>query len=105
MSSRKTITENRKLILDKFQEHVDATFQDFCGRHHIIPSTESLLTFLIDQNIISPTTIKHYTVQNEFEELFKHLKLQKTKTVCALSDKFNIPERTIWGILKKSNGS
>ncbi len=105
MSSKKYITENRKLILDKFEEHVNTTFEFFCERHQIQPNKESLLTYLIDQNIIPPITIKHYTVQHEFENLYQQLKLQKTKTVSALSDKFNIPERTIWAILKKSKDS
>jgi hypothetical protein len=99
------MAENTKLLLDKFEEHINTTFEDFCQRHQMESTPESLLTYLIDQNIIAPITIKHYTVQHEFENLFQQLELQKTKTVCALSDKFNIPERTIWGILKKSDGS
>jgi len=101
MSFKNNNTENRKLILDKFEEHVNTTFEFFCKRHQIKPNKEALLTYLIDQNLIPSITIKHYTVQHEFENLYQELEHQKTKTVIALSDKFNIPERTIWGILKK----
>jgi len=93
--------ENRKLILDKFQEHIDTDYHNFCERHQINPSTNALLTFLIDQNLIPAVSIKRYTVNQEFENLTEQFNSKKTKTVNALSDKFNIPERTIWGILKK----
>lgn len=99
------MTENRKLILDKFQEHLDMEYHLYCQRHHIEPSTQALITFLIDHNLIPPVSVKRYTVIQEFEELIKKMEHQKTKTVNVLSDKFNIPERTIWGILKKRSGS
>ena len=98
----KIMPENRKLILDKFQEHISTTFNVFCKRHQIEPTTQSLITFLIDENLIPPVHIKRYTVVQEFEQLFEQRVTAKTKTIVALSDKFNIPERTIWGILKKT---
>lgn len=95
------MAENRKLLLDKFHEHLDSDYVFFCKRHQIEPSTHSFTTFLIDENLISETIIKRYTVKQEFQELIQIQDAQKTKTVNALSDKFKIPERTIWGILKK----
>lgn len=93
--------ENQKLILDKFQEHIDADYHQYCNRHNIKQSTQSLLTFLIDENLIPSVNIKRYTVAHEFEQLFQEKETPKSRTVVALSDKFNIPERTIWSILKK----
>jgi hypothetical protein len=93
------MAENRKLILDKFQEHVNLSYEDFCEKHDIIPSNESLITFLIDQNLIPAVSIKRFTVKQEFQQS-SEMSIPKTKKIVALSDKFNIPERTIWGILK-----
>lgn len=95
------MAENQQLILDKFQEHLQATFQGFCERHQLSNSTQSLITFLIDKNLISSVNIKRFTVTREFEELYQRKQMQKSSAINALSDKFNIPERTIWSILKK----
>ena len=92
-------SENRKLIQDKFQEYLGYDYKDFCKRHEIIPSTENFITFLIDQNLIPSVSIKRYTVIKEFENLTQKTDSKKTKMVLALSDKFNIPERTVWAIL------
>ena len=98
----KTVSsENRKLIVDKFQEYLDANYHQFCGRHEVNPSTKNMITFMIDQNLIAPVSIKRYTVIEEYQNLIQKTDTQKTKTVLALSDKFNIPERTIWSILNK----
>jgi len=96
------MADNRKLILDKFQEHVNISYNDFCRRHDIEASSESLITFLIDQNLIPAVSIKRFTVKQEFKQS-SELSIPKSKKIVALSDKFNIPERTIWGILKKEN--
>lgn len=95
------MSENRKLLLDKFHEHLDSDYQDFCKKHQILPSTHSFTTFLIDHNLIPKTVIKRYTVKQEFQDLIQILDSKKTKTVNALSDKFNIPERTVWSIIKQ----
>lgn len=94
-------SENRKFILDKFQEYLESNYKQFCNRHEIIPSTEVFITFLVDQDLIPSVSIKRYTVLQEYEHLIQKRESQKTKTVVALSDKFNIPERTVWSILNK----
>lgn len=91
----------RKIMLDGFQKHLFSEYQSYCQRHDISPTMERFITFLIDKDLISPITIKRYTVLQEFDDLYLKLENQKTKTVNALSDKFDIPPRTIWGILTK----
>ena len=99
------MTKNRKLVLDKFEEHINAAFKVFCKQHHIQPTTQSLITFLIDKDLIPPVKVKRFTITHEFKELFEKMEIPKSKTVVALSEKFNIPERTIWSILKKEGSS
>ena len=40
----------RKLIVDKFQEHLHAGFEAYCARHGLEPSEDQLLTYLIDED-------------------------------------------------------
>ncbi|HFA50772.1 MAG TPA: hypothetical protein ENJ95_17325 [Bacteroidetes bacterium] len=94
------MTENRKHILDRFQEHLNLSYGTYCERHGIPESLPGLITFLIDQGLIPPVAVKRYAVLKEFEELYPAQGNHKTRTVNTLADKFNIPERTIWGILK-----
>lgn len=93
--------ENKKRILDKFQEHLNADYKAFCVRHGINPSTNGMITYMIDKELIPISQIKRYTLQQEFEYLFPKKNHHKTKTVNMLADKFNISERAIWGILKR----
>lgn len=89
----------RKIMLDGFQKHLFVDYNEFCKRHDLSPSVEGLITFMIDNDLITSITIKRYTILQEFEELYLKLENRKTQTVNALSDKFDIPPRTIWGIL------
>jgi hypothetical protein len=96
--------ENRKFLMDRFQEHVQSSYQTYCNRHGMPPSVPGLITFLIDQELIPPTNIKRFTVVEEFDRLHPEQERQKTRTVNALADRFNISERAVWGILKNARG-
>jgi DNA polymerase III alpha subunit len=97
------MTESRKRILDAFQNHLYDSYEHFCTRHQVDPSTKGLITYLIDKDLIPSVAIKRFTITQEFDKIYPQQKKHKTKTINALSDKFNIPERTIWGILKKGD--
>lgn len=92
--------QNRKYILDKFEEHLFQKYEAYCKAHGKQPTSQRLLTFLIDHDLIPPIAIKRFAVKEEFEKLAEHEYFNKTQSVLVLSDLFNIPERTIWGILK-----
>lgn len=94
------MAENRKYILDKFEEHLYDNYLAFCVRQGMRESLPGFITFLIDQELVPTTSIKKYTVLHEYESLTKNSKTQKTKAVLTLADRFNISERSIWGILK-----
>jgi hypothetical protein len=98
------MTQNRKYILDKFEEHLFQKYEAYCKTHDKQPTSEGLLTFLIDHDLIPPIAIKRFAVKGEFDKLAEHKYFNKTQSVHVLSDLFNIPERTIWGILKYSKG-
>lgn len=96
------MSENRKSILDKFQQHLFVNYQQFCQRHNVAPSEHALVDFLIDQDLIPPVLMKRYAVVHEFENLFPKYEHHKTNTVNVLADRFNISERSVWGMLKGS---
>lgn len=95
------MAENRKKILDAFEGHLSLIYKDYCRRQGEKPTPDGMITFLIDKDLIPAVAIKRFTILHEFEHLYPLKENHKTKTVHSLSDKFNIPERTIWSILKK----
>lgn len=92
--------EPRKLVLDRFQEHMYRNFDAYCKRHRIKRTDDALVTFLIDQELIPATHMTRYAVLHEFGMLLKEEKCHKTLIVNALANKFNLSERTVWNILK-----
>ncbi len=92
--------EPRKYILDKFQEHLHRSFQVYCERHGIDKTDEQLVTFLIDQDLVSAPQLQRYTVLKEFEKIYAEQGFSKTVMVDTLADRFGISERTVWSILK-----
>lgn len=94
------MTENRKRILDAFENRLFQSYEQYCQRQGENPSADGIVTFLIDHNLIPAVAIKRFTILQEFKELYPLKEKHKSKTIYALSDKFNISERTIWNILK-----
>ncbi len=94
--------EPRKYILDKFQEHLRIAYEAYCARHGLESSSEQLITFLIDQDLISPSHLQRYTVIQEYEKLKSEVQCPKTQAVDTLAHRFRISERTVWSILKNA---
>lgn len=92
--------EPRKFILDRFQEHLKASFEAFCLRHGIEKNDQQLVTFLIDQDLIAPVQLQRFTVLKEFERINHEPSYPKTYLVDTLANRFCISERTVWNILK-----
>ncbi len=93
---------NRKHLLDRFQEHLNESYETWCERHSVPKSDTRLVTFLIDQDLIPAAHIQRYAVIREFGKLCEEPSFHKTQTVNILAHRFNISERTVWSILKHS---
>lgn len=92
---------HRKHIIDRFQELLYQHYEAYCERHGIDKADDNrLVTFLIDQDLITATHIQRYTVLKEFEKIYPGQPHQKTQIVNTLADRFSISERTVWSILK-----
>jgi hypothetical protein len=93
----------KKLILDRFQEHVQQNYDSYCERNNLDKiNSGRLITFLIDQDLIPQSLIQRYAIIKEFEWMHAKYEFQKTQTVVALADRFSISERTVWSVLKQS---
>ncbi|WP_421795886.1 hypothetical protein [Haliscomenobacter sp.] len=91
---------NRKQILDLFEDQLFISYEDYCNKHELPPDYKGLITYIIDQELIHPSVIQKYTVLKEFNARCLGDRGQKTQTVEALADRFNLSSRTIWSILK-----
>lgn len=91
---------NRKQILDLFENQLFQSYEDYCQKHGLQPDYKGLITYIIDQELINPSTIQKYTVLKAFHDQCVDIRGQKTQTVEVLADRFNLSSRTIWSILK-----
>jgi hypothetical protein len=91
---------SRKLIIDKFQEHLHAGFEAYCSRHGLEPSEGQLLTYLIDEDLIASVALQRYAVRKEFEQIRSTVKCTKSLAVDTLAHRFHLSERTIWAIIR-----
>ena len=92
----------RKILLDRFEEHVCNGFSDYCNRYGLNPNdTSSFLGFMIDQDLIATTRMQRYALLKEFETMDPNLTRHKTRTVHLLAHKFRISERTVWSALRE----
>jgi hypothetical protein len=99
------IMEPRKYILDRFQEHLRIGYETYCTRHGLQNTHEQLITFLIDQDLISHAQLQRYTVIQEFEKLKSEQQCPKTMAVDTLANRFRLSARTVWGALRHTKST
>ncbi|MEO1260629.1 MAG: hypothetical protein AAFZ15_17665 [Bacteroidota bacterium] len=93
--------KNHKYLLEKFEEHLFDKYTDYCEAHGKPPTEKGLLTFLIDHDLIPPVEIRKFAVKAEFGKFASNDSFTKTQTVNVIADLFNIPQRTVWNILRQ----
>lgn len=94
---------HRKQVLDQFSNKLLENFKLYCRTYKESPDLDQLITYLIDRDFISNSTISQYTITETFEELYYSNDMQKTKTVEALASKLNLTPRSIWNVLKRNS--
>ncbi len=94
--------ENQKQVLDSFQDHLQNNFAIYCKKHQVKNSLENLVTYMIDRQFLSPTTIRRYTIIQEFDRLYPDHQFHKSRTVETLADRFQLSTRHIWSLIKYS---
>ena len=94
----------KKHLIDKFQEHLEAQYDEYCRRHDMAKNEHQLVGYLIDQMLIPPTQLQKYTILREFEKINNESNCPKKKqAVETLANRFSLSERTIWSILKNNS--
>lgn len=84
------------------QQH-GVPYDDVLEQYRMNDTLNSFITYLIDHRLIEESTIKRYTILEEFAKIIGEAK-HKTEAVETLSQRFNISKRTIWNIMKDHKG-
>ena len=92
---------NPKRLLDKFQGQLKYSWDEYRERHGLEDSRDALITYLIDFQLIKQSTIRKFTIQKEFKNLYSLRDMNKTEIVKKLSDKYNLSSRSIWNLIKE----
>ncbi|MEL6942205.1 MAG: hypothetical protein AAFO82_06015 [Bacteroidota bacterium] len=96
---KKDITS--QYVLDIFFHTIDTKFSDYCKIHNIEGNRDHFITYLYDEQLISSSVIRQYTILATFEELIKENGGRKTETVNLLAQRFKLTPRSIWNVLRK----
>jgi len=91
---------NSKYIMDVFNKRLLERFKNHCRIGTEELTIEHFITYLIDNDLISDASIRHFVVNTEFCSVPVAPNQNKTTKVQQLAKKFNISERSIWSILK-----
>lgn len=90
----------RKQLLDEFCGKTLENYREYCQKTQIEEDPKTIITYLIDQDIIKPVTVRHYTICREYEVLLPSMDYKKSKTVRLLAERYNLSERSVWAVVK-----
>lgn len=93
--------QNRKQVLDIFTQKLQNKFEIYCKEHRQDVKLDNFITYMIDQELISPSIISQYAIAEVFNEIYKDSEEQKTEVVNMVAHRFNLTPRSIWNILRK----
>ena len=91
----------RKQLLDTFCEKLNSNFHDYCHQHEKEVDIDMFITYIVDQELISASKIRQYTIVQTYEDLHIKKKRGKTQTVTLLASRFNLSTRSIWNVFEK----
>ena len=94
--------QDKKIMLDAFQQYLLLDYHHYCTRHEADATISAFITFVIDKNLLSSKAIRKYTIMREFKSLYPESGKKKTTIVNGLADRFHVSERSIWAMLKKN---
>ncbi len=91
-------------IIKTFEQSLKKSWDQYRTTHNLEDSSSEFIAFLIDRQFIKTTTIRRYAILKEFQSNYSDKKLNKSKVVQLLSDKYLISSRSIWNILREHKG-
>ncbi|AEE52443.1 hypothetical protein [Haliscomenobacter hydrossis] len=90
-----------KQLLDQFHELTLQEFTDVCMDQHLEVNVRNLLTFLIDEEMISSSCIRRFTIVKEYRRLRQKNASNKTGIVNKLAERYHLSGRAVWSMLQK----
>ena len=88
---------------ESFIFYVFSQYQQYCTEKGIQPNTANFLDFLLAKELISPTTISHFTIYQEFQAWSRRgIGKNKTQRVQAIAKQYGIHPNTVWNVLRES---
>ncbi len=91
-----------QILVDQFSTRLQKEFISFCEQNRLDSEPKTLLLYLIDNEIISRTDVRKYTILHEFEELCQMKTINKSSIIRSLAAKFNISDRAIWSMIRNA---
>ena len=84
-----------------FLLHLLSNYQRACTEDECLPRPDHFAHFLVDHQLISLESLRHYAIIHEFEASTATQKYRnKTQTIEALAERFGVHQNTIWNVLK-----
>ena len=89
-----------KQLIDQFTSIIDAEYIQYCKLHEIAANQADFITYLIDKGILNITTMKHFTILEEFKKLYPEMRYHKTNTLSIWLVNFICPSEVFGRLLK-----
>ena len=97
--------EHKNLLSDSFQQHLIESYNNYCEKYGKEPTIRGFINYLLDQDLLTPTKVRQFTICKEFDRIYPKQDYHKSKTVALLAELFNISKRYVWSLLKNyTNG-
>lgn len=93
--------DKREEIARVFSDKLLENFRQKCGKMGIEPTTENLILFMVQHNVVKEVTVKRYCVVEHFHEYLGRNDNHKGRAVWDLASTFGYEERSVYIILKK----
>ncbi|MFK7937606.1 MAG: hypothetical protein AB8G22_29080 [Saprospiraceae bacterium] len=96
-------TSLQKRLTDDFCHKLLESYHKYCEDQQQREEVADLITFLLDRELITPISVRKYTVIRSYEQLRQETNWKKSAVVEHLARRFNLSERSVWNILRQTN--
>ena len=86
---------------EPFIQQVFSHFADHCLGKGLRPNTAQLLSYLLEQKLVSDTIMRQYVVLQTYRKLLRAPNPpNKTRIIRQLAKQFDLHENTVWNMVK-----
>ena len=91
---------NRIQLVKQFEFRLKESWDEYKIKHDIEEKEDSFITWLIDEEIINPKMVRHFTIRKDFKSYYNQAG-SKTEIVKMLASKYGLSARSIWTIIRE----